>query len=151
MGMAVKRSTTVGIIVGIVAGLVLIGIVGVVAVPRVWGPRGFCDESTGVRLQVVAAFQETDDLGERAEAEVELAQDTAGDLQDHADRVRWPSEAGGEADEVAEAWQAVADADPTDAAAVQEAAQVYVDRDDAFQDEHCGGGATEEDLEGLDG
>ncbi|OWY60652.1 hypothetical protein B7486_68040, partial [cyanobacterium TDX16] len=48
----VKRSTTIWIIVGIVAVLVLIGIVGVVALPRVFGAQGFCDESTGIRLDL---------------------------------------------------------------------------------------------------
>jgi len=143
-----KRSTTIGIIGGIVAAIVLLGIVGVVALPRVLGARGFCDESTGTRLRVVEAFSETDDLAERAEAEVALAEETAGDLQDKADSVRWPSGAGDDADEVAEAWQQVAEADPADQEAVQAAAQTYIDLDDTYQDEYCGGTPTAEDLGG---
>jgi hypothetical protein len=147
-----KRSTTIWVIVGIVAVLVVVGIVGVVAVPRIWGAQGFCDESTGVRLQVVQAFEDVGQDGDaRAEAEVELAQETAGDLQDSADGIRWPSGASDDAGEVAAAWQDVADADPQDVAGVQEAAQRYIDLDDAFQDEYCGGMPTEEELEGLDG
>jgi hypothetical protein len=85
---------------------------------------------------------------EAAELEVEVAQDTIGDLRDRADRVRWPTGARGDAGDVADAWQAVADADPGDLAAVQEANGRYVELDEEFQDEYCDGGVTADDLGG---
>jgi hypothetical protein len=146
--MALAKSTKLWILGGVLAVVVLVGIGGVVTVPRVFGARGFCDDTTGIRLQVVEAFQETDDPGERAEAEVALAEDTAGELQDRAGRVRFPSGARDDAEHVADAWQAVADADPSDPAAVEDAASEFVELDDAYQEEHCGGPLTEDDLSG---
>lgn len=143
-----KRSTTIWVIVGIVAALVVLGIVGVVAVPRIWGAQGFCDESTGVRLTLVGELQGTETPEERAEVTVSVAQDTADDLQDQVGRVRWPTDAQDQAQEVADAWSAVAEVDATDVAAVQEAGGRYNELDTTFQDEHCGGVPTGEDFEG---
>lgn len=141
-----KRSTTIGIIVGIVVALVVIGIVGVVAVPRVWGAQGFCDEVTGVRLQLTQALVDSESETEYLEAQQSLAQETAGDLQSRADRVRFPSGAGDDADAVAEAWQAVADADDDEQASA--AAREFFTLDDELQADHCGGPPTAEDLGG---
>ena len=141
-----KRSTTIWVIVGIVAVLVVLGIVGVIAVPRVFGAQGFCDESTGIRLELTQAVVDAEgDEEEILEAYRSASQETGEDLQDAADRVRFPSGAGSDADEVAQAWSAVADTEGDETAT---AAREYFELDDGFQDEYCGGPPTEEELGG---
>ncbi|OWY61130.1 hypothetical protein B7486_65445 [cyanobacterium TDX16] len=85
------------------------------------------------------------DDDEILEAYRSASQQTGEDLQDAADRVRFPSGAGSDADEVAEAWAAVADTEGDETAA---AAREYFELDDAYQDEFCGGPPTAEDLGG---
>jgi hypothetical protein len=140
-----KRSTTIWIIVGIVAVLVLVGIVGVVALPRVFGAQGFCDEVTGLRLELTQSAVDADSDAEVLEAQRSLAAETADDLQSEADRVRFPSGAGGDADEVAASWQVVAESEGEDTAV---ASREFFGLDDAYQDEYCGGPPTAEDLGG---
>jgi hypothetical protein len=143
-----KPSTTWWIILGALGAVVLFGIVAVVAAPRVIGPRGFCDEATGIRLQVLGAFQEGDTPEADGEALQEVARETAPDLTSRADRVYWPG-VGDDADAVAEAWEDAADADSVEEAS--DAAREFYALDDEFQDAHCGGAPTQEDFEGLDG